>query len=200
MSYFQPSFKIFLIVLLISTSLLFSTTSFTYPSLKNGDSRSLCDTCDKEDNGQGIIRWSADRRLTINDFNIVPSSPTGGSVAASSCTGIYMDSPDGKYPLMKAYAVFVKAGSWWVKTTVDTGRVLSHEQLHFDITHYVATQLNIALENAKSYNDCQQLYAEYNAKLDSMQKLYDKETQHSLDVGSQQIWIMLMYRLLNPGK
>lgn len=143
----------------------------------------------RSDEENGVIQWSFDRKLTVNDFTRT-SMVLPHNAAAISCTGIYMDKCIGE-PGYKAYAVFVKAGSWWyLKSNVNPNIVLRHEQLHFDITHYMAIQLNKKLREPQYHRQdrANDAYEVFNYRLDSLQKLYDEETDHARRFAIQVAW------------
>lgn len=136
------------------------------------------------------IEWKADRKLSINDYTIVYTQIDGNDVAATSCTGMKL-SYDNKNKMYLATAVFDKSRSYWNPNKVKrTEWVLNHEQIHFDITQYVATKLNKLYINHPEMTNREQ-YREFTAHdrlLDSLQTAYDLETDHSMDSTKQYIW------------
>jgi hypothetical protein len=68
---------------------------------------------------------------------------------------------------------------WW------SDWVLKHEQGHFDITCIFAGKANAALDAGKSLRA---VMAAMNKKVNPQQKLYDEETNHSVNIGQQDAW------------
>lgn len=135
------------------------------------------------------IEWKTDKKLSINDYTIVYDQ-IDGDAAATSCTGMKL-SYDSKNRMYLATAVFDKSRSYWNPNKVKRPEwVLNHEQIHFDITQFVATKLNKLYMNHPEMTNRQQ-YAEFtnhDKLLDSLQTAYDVETDHSMDSTRQYIW------------
>lgn len=133
----------------------------------------------------GYLQWS-DRRLTEDDFNI--SYSMKGDELAVVCTGIY---------LVNNHAIAIQDKSQsFISYRASRDKIpyiLAHEQLHFDITEYIVRQLNKQL---RVFSNRDSIYNVYLAKRDSMQDLYDKETQHSMDTLQQRQWTLKMKSLL----
>ncbi|HTN47507.1 MAG TPA: DUF922 domain-containing protein [Flavipsychrobacter sp.] len=81
----------------------------------------------------------------------------------------------------------------WYKASGHNNYTLSHEQRHFDITILVTRQLAEALQQAtysyKTYNkQIDAIHDAYLRKLNEMQDLYDKETDHGMKRSAQRAW------------
>ena len=136
---------------------------------------------------KNYIKWSNKRLLKTTDFEYISYS-LPGNVSASSCTGIMVDRSDLIRAGYIAYAVFDKSKSKWnIATIRNKDKVLAHEQLHFDITHYLAIELNKDYRNTSPVKAAE-VYLKYQYKLDSMQNLYDIQTNHSRNDSIQNIW------------
>lgn len=149
------------------------------------------------DSPKGIIKWSPDRKLTVADFTMVDKLPIVNQVA-QSCTGLFIELSHSDTISYKVYAYFDREKSYWCKTiSKERGHILQHEQVHFDITHYIANQLKADLKSCKKENEYWKAYDNYMIRLDSMQKLYDKETNFSIDTINQQRWNLYIKKLIS---
>lgn len=139
-----------------------------------------------------VIVWSKTRKLKISDFVQSEESLPHGATAITS-TGIFIEKDNTRPCGWRAYGVFDKIGSkWYVYGQRKYDQlILQHEQIHFDITNYMAVQLDNHLKSLKeplSQNMLNDLYNQQRARLDSMQKWYDKSSDHSRDSLSQSKW------------
>lgn len=137
-----------------------------------------------------IIEWNKNRKLTWNDFKgEIPKIKNG---AAISGTGVFTNfSYSNRKINIKIIAVFDCNKSW---TNTDNNEALIHEQGHFDIAEIYARKLRMELsiigrtkkeghimQINKYINDKEQQRKDYN-------KLYDKETKHSINKEKQKEW------------
>lgn len=148
----------------------------------------------KVDNDKDLIQWSYNRNLKISDFVLVDELPNG--VSASSCTGIIMVIIDSVPYGYQAVAVFDKNKSKWSRKVKNSSVILAHEQLHFDITQYMTQELNQEMRYCMCPRESAKMYYQYQVKLDSMQKLYDSETNSSRNESAQQRWNIKLFKLL----
>lgn len=86
-------------------------------------------------------------------------------------------------------------GSWVVPKSRGSEYLLSHEQLHFDITELHARKLRKMLAEIKvdklskdPRKDLNKLYEIIEKERDAMQLKYDKETNHSLNREAEAHW------------
>lgn len=128
------------------------------------------------------IGW---RKLHYSDFK----GPKRGEYAALSTTQITLETTgdNGRYSF-KATARFLPYQSF-----INSPSVLAHEQLHFDITELFARKIDSALAPLQkcSYKQCARAYQIHDSLIiewDKFQRLYDRETKHSLDTAAQKIW------------
>ncbi len=140
------------------------------------------------------IRWS-EKRLSWKDFKGEP--PVSDRVAATTASGIsYQFSSSGT---RKTFKVDFKISTHfyprksWYKPTLSDDIVLSHEQLHFDISELFARKLRKELseahftpENVKS--KIKTIYNKNNKALNDFQNQYDEDTNFSRNVQKQIIW------------
>src|SRR5690349_17391056 len=134
------------------------------------------------------IEWSKDRKLTINDYTIV-NHVIDDSIAATTCTGMKLIYDHGR-KVYTAIAIFDKTRSLWNISLVKRPQwILNHEQLHFDITNYIAKEYNKRVKFS-GLTKREQLFEfdRYDKMLDSIQLKYDFETNHSRDSIQQLEW------------
>ena len=143
---------------------------------------------------EGII-WSHADKLTWQNFKAKPQAEI--DAVALTVSGIsFSYSLTQKANKEYAYKTFVEANFYpeksWVKVKDSTNYILSHEQLHFDITELYARKLrkrisefrftqNIRLE-LNTIND------DINNELELIQDQYDVETNHSILPEMQNKW------------
>lgn len=143
------------------------------------------------------ISWSQSRPLNWIDFRA--EADTGSHFQASSNTGISyswgLESTNGVVELeYRIFSNFYPDLSW-VAPGSDNQYLLSHEQLHFDITELHARKLRKRLaelsvnrlgkDPRKTLNS---FYEEVDKERRSMQERYDKETRHSLNKEAEMHW------------
>jgi hypothetical protein len=149
----------------------------------------------KEMHNSDYIRWSIDRKLKISDFTMV-DYPLKDGAAATTCTGIMMDweKCTNRY---RAFAVFDKNNSKWNIGLVKRQQwVLNHEQLHFDITQFIVNQLNSKLsQDSMSTSKMIREFDKHVIMLDSLQILYDRQTNHGRDSIYQFLWNKIVNNL-----
>lgn len=136
------------------------------------------------------IAWSADRKLTWNDFKATPDPASTNAALTNS--SINLGWGFNQYGF--SYTInchFNKNKSWG---RVKTPAVLEHEQGHFDIAEMHARKLNQALKayrfNSKTVNDDVGKILDSVIKLHhALQALYDRETDFSRKVEQQGFWL-----------
>ena len=140
------------------------------------------------------IEWSAERKLTWNDFKgRIPNSDRAAAVTASGIS--YQFSTTGTNDKMeldyKVNTFFYPNKSWYQPSLCDT-LILSHEQLHFDISELYARKMRVRLatetfsQNVKA--EVKKIYREVLRELESFQNQYDTETDFSRNIEQQLTW------------
>lgn len=141
------------------------------------------------------ISWSAERRLSWRDF--IGRVPSNARAAATTASGItYHFSTSGTRDNMevdfKIDTFFFPSKSWYQPELCDK-IILSHEQLHFDISELYARKMRKRLaretfthKNVKS--KVKSIYREILEELNDFQNRYDDETNFSRDLEQQSIW------------
>lgn len=168
--------------------------------------------------GQTLVEWSKDRKLSKQDFKgKVPNTSK-----ASSFSWLGIDASwgcaDGK-PVAHARATFDPSRSWWkiatsniwenidfanaspseLENRLSPGQVeaqlLSHEQTHFDITELAARRIRKELEILKEIcatpgaaGDLDTIIAGIDRELQREQARYDRETAHGTNAPRQREW------------
>ena len=140
------------------------------------------------------IPWSTDRRLTWEDFK--GKIPPAADPAATTASGIsYKYSANlihHEVHLDFEVGAFFYPNESWYKPSVCDDLVLSHEQLHFDITELFARKMRDKL-NRTSFSDnvkaeIRKIYKDILVELKDYQELYDWETNFSRNKEKQLEW------------
>lgn len=148
-----------------------------------------------------VIVWSKTRKLTWNDFQgnishdktneVINVYKEGEQDAARSrmTIALYFQC-EGNKANHKIRAEFEKNNSWY-NAKYKTESVLSHEQLHFDITELYARKLKAKLAALKSPCDKSFVGKEYQSNDQAFvefTKQYDIETSHGVNKVEQSNW------------
>jgi len=145
--------------------------------------------------GYDTIAWTADKRLSWDDFK--GKSPPNDRAAATTASGItYRFSTSGTKENIevdfKIDTFFYPTKSWYQPELCDDV-ILSHEQLHFDISELYARELRKRLDKASFTHGnvkskVRTIYRKINEELSDFQNKYDSETNFSRDREQQLIW------------
>ncbi len=138
--------------------------------------------------------WDADRKLTWADFK--GKIPPAADPAATTASGIsYKYSANlihHEVHLDFEVSAFFYPNESWYKPEVCDDLVLSHEQLHFDITELFARKMREKLartsfsDNVKA--EIREIYKKTLEELKKYQELYDWETNFSRNREKQLEW------------
>ena len=141
------------------------------------------------------ISWNANQRLSWTDFK--GKAPLNARAAATTASGItYRFSTSGTRDHLeidfKVDTYFYPNKSWYQPELCDTV-ILSHEQLHFDISELYAREMRKRLAQATfTHNNVKSkvrtIYRKINEELGDFQDQYDQETNFSRDREQQMIW------------
>lgn len=151
---------------------------------------------------QPAIRWEPGLRLGWSDFRGQP--PAGKRIAASTASGISYSytargSADG-YELEFVVDTFFYPEKSWYHPELCDARVLSHEQLHFDISELFARRLRTRLRQTRFSGrvkaEVRQIFNEVNRELSEFQDRYDRETDFSRNPQAQLAWNSALEKLL----
>ncbi len=135
--------------------------------------------------GEEKIQWRNSRLLTWEDFKAEPdeslpfSANTNSGISYSWSYSTASGKPDLKYEVSSNFYPYKS----WVKDIENEAYLLSHEQLHFDISELHARKLRQALDNyipgRSIRQDLKSIYNNIESERSAMQNLFDKESQHS---------------------
>jgi len=155
--------------------------------------------------GQGgeAVLWVPGKKLTWADFKGKPS--TISNAAAITASGIsYSFSAQGTKDKMEldfeVGAYFYPDKSWYKPKSANP-IILSHEQLHFDISEMFARKMEQILTGTKFTNNAKselkEIYRKILRELNDYQNQYDAETNFSRDTVQQFIWNKKIKKSLN---
>ncbi len=141
------------------------------------------------------LSWSEAYKLTWEDFQGTPDQNSEAvAVTASGITFSYSIKKTKTKVLSfktKIKAHFYPEYSWCKKGEVDD-HILSHEQLHFDITELHSRLFKEKVEALRpSHNVAEMLQGHHktiNENLENMQNKYDSESNYSIDKEGQAKW------------
>ena len=141
-----------------------------------------------------IISWTPDRKLQWEDFKGRPfKTAWAAAVTASGITYEFSSiETDGKLQLdIEISTHFYPEESWYQPPLVN-GVILSHEQLHFDISELFARKMRkIVAETNFTSNvkaEIKKIYRDILKELSAFQKKYDFETNFSRNIEKQLEW------------
>ncbi|MGB5500128.1 MAG: DUF922 domain-containing protein [Maribacter sp.] len=140
------------------------------------------------------ITWSPEHKLSWEDFK--GRAPNNARAAATTASGIsYQFSTSGsggEIELDYAVSTFFYPNKSWYQPSLCDSLILSHEQLHFDISELYARKMRNRLasssftQNVKA--EVKQIYKEVLEELEEFQNLYDDQTNFSRDMEQQLLW------------
>jgi len=140
------------------------------------------------------IAWSQENKLTCEDFK--GEAPNNARAAATTASGISYQSStsgsSGEIELDYLVSTFFYPNKSWYQPSLCDSLILSHEQLHFDISELYARKMRNRLasspftQNVKA--EVKQIYKEVLEELEEFQNLYDDQTNFSRDLEQQLIW------------
>jgi hypothetical protein len=141
------------------------------------------------------IRWEESRPLTWEDFRGTPRQ--WGTYVASTSSGISFSysissSSSGLDLNYTVETLFYPGSSWYNPDEVDA-YILRHEQTHFDISELHARIFRKRLSqvdfDGNAEQQLSQMYEETEQARQAMQRLYDKETDHSNIREAEDRWV-----------
>ena len=163
-------------------------------------------------NNDNVIVWSKTRKLTWNDFqgNISHDKTHEGinvykeneedAARSRVAIALYFQC-QGSKANHTIRAEFEKNNSWYYAKH-KTEAVLSHEQLHFDITELYARKLRTKLSALSNPCDKAAVGKVYQANEDAFGKFsdqYDIETSHGVNKQKQSEWEIRVQNLLSAS-
>ncbi|WP_241147983.1 hypothetical protein [Lacinutrix jangbogonensis] len=148
--------------------------------------------------------WHENHKLKWTDFEGEPDmDSSAAAVTASGITfsySIQKSSTDGITGFQtKAFAHFYPEESWCKKDIIDN-HILKHEQFHFNITElnvrYFREKVSKLKISSSIENQLDDLNNQINENLGKMQKLYDAESNYSINKECQARWVIFVKKEL----
>ena len=149
------------------------------------------------------IAWSPENKLTWEDFK--GEAPNNARASATTASGISYqfstNASSSEIELDYLVSTFFYPNKSWYQPSLCDSLILSHEQLHFDISELYARKMRNRLasssftQNVKA--EVKQIYKEVLEELEEFQNLYDDQTNFSRDLEQQLIWNNKIEEALN---
>ncbi|MBT8280448.1 MAG: DUF922 domain-containing protein [Muriicola sp.] len=151
----------------------------------------------------GSILWDSSHRLSWADFKSPP--PANSVIAATTASGIaYQFSAmeqGGKMEVDCSINAYFYPEASWYRPEVATDNILSHEQLHFDISELFARKMRARIEQytftSKVKAEMRKIYSEILKELREFQSRYDEETNYSRTLEKQAEWNAMIAEALS---
>ncbi len=140
------------------------------------------------------ILWEPGHRLHWENFRATP--PSGTPVAATTASGIaYRFSALEEGGRMKVDCIvetFFYPESSWYRPDLANDIILSHEQLHFDISELFARRMRQQIAaypfTSRVKGEMKRIYESVIREMRDFQRRYDRETDFSRDAAMQAEW------------
>lgn len=140
------------------------------------------------------ILWNSGQRLSWANFKAEP--PKNTEIAATTASGLsYQFSTteeNGKYELDYVVSTFFYPNRSWYQPNICDEVILSHEQLHFDISELYARKMRKIIDNTTFTKnvkaEVKAIYRQINKELAEFQQVYDRETNYSRNIEQQLSW------------
>ena len=148
---------------------------------------------DKPKTYETEIVWTADRKLTWDDFKGVPDRKAFPNTLAVTNSGFGFETGFNAFKTGNLFvqATFNNYGSWVIPKG-RTDYVLRHEQIHFDLTEIYSRKLRKAFDEAKIKPHegarAKKIFDSIFEELNKRQKKYDSETKYGEKNATQEYW------------
>lgn len=184
---------------LILTILLIASFSATAQKRKKSDKKDSnleINVRMTDDIPDGTIGYRKKKPLRISDFDGAPNQGSGsvGKTYSTINMNYSTRTQNGKTTVEVTIAPYFDPKRSWLKEAGKNERILSHEQLHFDITAWMACKLRQSILDASLTQNnvrekLQDLQQDNFKQWDQAEKQYDIDTRHRLDAAQQQQWV-----------
>ncbi|MEO9893723.1 DUF922 domain-containing protein [Aurantibacter sp.] len=150
-----------------------------------------------------VLLWSKDRKLTWADYKGSPLKTEWAAATTASGITYSLSSiiGNGESSLEVIVSSLFYPDKSWHKPDLCNDVILSHEQLHFDITELFARKFRAKLRTVRNDTNIKKkvraIFVEINKDLHAFQNKYDRETNYSRDVKQQEIWNKTIHEALN---
>ncbi len=141
-----------------------------------------------------VVLWDSDFKLQWSDFKGKPQNDRAAAVTSSGLTYRFSTTKRNNDVVSVDFVVssYFYPNKSWYRPEVCDAIILSHEQLHFDITELFARKFRKRLQEAKFTNnvkaEVKAIYKQINIELNDFQNLYDLETNFSRNREQQLLW------------
>lgn len=148
--------------------------------------------------------WHENHKLKWANFQGKPDiNSNAAAVTASGITFSYSIQKSSIHGVTgfktKVFAHFYPEHSWCKKELIDDN-ILKHEQFHFNITELNVRYFRESISKLKTSSSIAKqldaLHKKANKNLEKMQKLYDAESNYSINNVGQQKWITFVNKEL----
>ncbi|MRI00363.1 DUF922 domain-containing protein [Kriegella sp. EG-1] len=150
-----------------------------------------------------VLLWSEDRKLTWADYQGSPLKTEWAAATTASGITYSLSSiiGNGESSLEVIVNSLFYPNKSWYKPDVCDDVILSHEQLHFDITELFAKKFRERLRTVRNDTNIKKkvraIFVEINRDLHAFQNKYDRETNYSRDIKQQETWNKTIHEALN---
>lgn len=141
-----------------------------------------------------MIPWTVERKLEWTDFKGKPfKTAWAAAVTASGITYQFSSVVEnGNVNLDINISTFFYPTESWFQPKLANGVILSHEQLHFDISELFARKMRKRVDEAtftkNVKSEIKKIYRDVLKELSAFQKKYDYETNFSRNLEKQLEW------------
>lgn len=156
-------------------------------------------------NFTNMISWSADYRLTWDDFQGPVDPHRKFGVESATQVMIELNSrSEGNRVYFDVSCYFERDRSWTASR--HSQHLLAHEQLHFDIAELYAREMRKRLSELSGLNHrnlesrVRHIYREVNREHNAFHDRYDRETNHSKNREKQEEWEALVKKMLEETR
>jgi len=136
------------------------------------------------------IIWDRNNKLSWDNFNGIPPKDSLNFDALTYYGYKYSLKTINNLPISFNSYLFFRKNKSWVR--IKTPLLLNHEQGHFDIAEIYLRKFRKEIfynaNNIHSLKDCDEIYYRSTIELDSLQYIYDIETNYSRNSDGQQRW------------
>lgn len=148
-----------------------------------------------------LIKWSAGRKLTWQDYLAEPDRRSDAAASTSTQVGFEYHIRNNQ-PTYGITCKFSKTKSWG---RYKNDYILSHEQAHFDIAEIFTRKFVKALReysfDRNTYrNDLRKIYSDTMKEKERYQQQYDSETNYSRNKEKQGEWLKKVDKMLEEYK
>lgn len=143
---------------------------------------------------EDTIFWSPSRKMTWDDFTGI--QPKASRYSAQIFNNFEYSAPvkieDGTLIITLTMKAYMLKNSSWTSSTSLSAYSIAHEQLHFDITKLIIEKFKAEASKILTLDDydseLQRLFIDMYREMNRLQKEYDEESNHSINIVGQEKW------------